>query len=96
MMNKQSLNANMSGSQVAGAPGSQPANMPVRSFSTSSALTDRTDDGEAVPLDNPKDVSAFLCSVRGKVNRISWPLLILEKGLEALLKRTFQYDMVGG
>lgn len=59
MMRKQSLHANMSGSQVAGAPGSAPANMPVRSFSTSSALTDRTDEGEAVPLENPSDVSIF-------------------------------------
>ncbi|THV46225.1 hypothetical protein BGAL_0404g00020 [Botrytis galanthina] len=50
----------MSGTQVAGAPGSTPANMPVRSFSTSSALTDRTDEGEAVPLENPKDTSELL------------------------------------
>ncbi|TEY38789.1 hypothetical protein BOTCAL_0475g00040 [Botryotinia calthae] len=50
----------MSGSQVAGAPGSAPANMPVRSFSTSSALTDRTDEGEAVPLENPSDTSELL------------------------------------
>lgn len=57
MMRKQSLHANMSGSQVAGAPGSPMANMPVRSFSTSSAFTDRTDEGEAVPTENPKDVS---------------------------------------
>ncbi|KAK6598822.1 PH domain-containing protein [Botrytis cinerea] len=50
----------MSGSQVAGAPGSAPANLPVRSFSTSSALTDRTDEGEAVPLENPSDTSELL------------------------------------
>ncbi|TGO39203.1 hypothetical protein BHYA_0058g00140 [Botrytis hyacinthi] len=50
----------MSGTQVAGAPGSAPATMPVRSFSTSSALTDRTDEGEAVPSENPKDTSELL------------------------------------
>lgn len=62
MMRKQSLHANMSGTQVAGAPGSHPATMPVRSFSTNSALTDRTDEGEAVPSENPKDVSIFFLS----------------------------------
>ncbi|KAI9645166.1 hypothetical protein NHQ30_005900 [Ciborinia camelliae] len=50
----------MSGSQVPGAPGSLPIGMPVRSFSTSSALTDRTDDGEAVPHENPTDTAALL------------------------------------
>ncbi|KAG4028355.1 hypothetical protein MFRU_022g00750 [Monilinia fructicola] len=50
----------MSGTQVAGTPGSHPATMPVRSFSTNSALTDRTDEGEAVPSENPKDTSELL------------------------------------
>lgn len=60
MMRQQSLHANMSGSQVAGAPGSHPPGMPVRTLSTSSAFTDRTDEGEAVPTENPSSTSELL------------------------------------
>jgi hypothetical protein len=53
MNRSKSLYANMSG-QVAAAPGSHPVDMPMRQASTNSAMTD---DGEAVPTENPKDVS---------------------------------------
>ncbi|KAM3079488.1 hypothetical protein ACMFMG_005912 [Clarireedia jacksonii] len=56
MNRSKSLYANMSG-QVSAAPGSQPVDMPVRQFSTNSAMTD---DGEAVPTENPKDTSELL------------------------------------
>jgi hypothetical protein len=51
---KQYANINMSA--VAGAPGSHPANMPLRQASASSALTD----DDAVPNTDPKDTSELL------------------------------------
>jgi hypothetical protein len=69
MNRSKSLYANMSG-QVAAAPGSHPVDMPMRQASTNSAMTD---DGEAVPTENPKDVSytapSELLSWNGEMGR---------------------------
>ncbi|QSZ36015.1 hypothetical protein DSL72_007139 [Monilinia vaccinii-corymbosi] len=50
----------MSGTLAAGAPESHAGALPVRSFSATSALSDRTDEGEAVPSENPTDTAELL------------------------------------